>query len=206
MRVSFRPVRLYLDEVEAIFEALSQAGGSLKVRVDRFEFDSPAELEKHSQKIVNQLYVRSDDPFIQVDFDPYGASVYSSDDDALSRGIVDRVREIVVPNQRRLAWLSLYGVVPQLFGWASVTGGAVAAAKSVWWGLALAVIAAVAAGSWWIAAYRSDTKRHSVIHLIHRAAAPSFLQRNRDQLVVLAISNLLVGAVTFVATYFATSR
>ncbi|MBP3125892.1 hypothetical protein [Thalassospira sp. ER-Se-21-Dark] len=75
----FRYVKLYLDEIEEIYDLMKSMSGNVTIQADGFEFDDFDEFSQElSRKIVmNKVDISSSDPYMSVTFDKDSVHVYS---------------------------------------------------------------------------------------------------------------------------------
>jgi hypothetical protein len=209
MRVWLKPVRLYLEDVEALHAVLEEVSdGPPKIETAEYELATPAELQQLRVDTLYELTMRSvpsvgmspDSPYVSAAFERNGASLYAAADDVLSRGAVDRMREIVAPRQRRFVQVTASSAVIGAAAGISFSGAFFAAAYAVWWGLALALGGLAFSILWWRWMERPSFREYSQILPRYRREAPSFVKRNRDALVLVAVSAAVTAASTVILT------
>lgn len=197
-----KPAKLYLDDLEEMFEVFSSTGRDAKILTAGFEMDSIAELASLSDRTLHTLEMQCFGPYVSMDFRPTTTWLWRGDDDNASRGAVDRIRTIVARRRRRFSWLTgpeISGVLGGLGLFLLVVGAFLLIT------LHPAGIAAVAAGAVLVVPSRRiylGRNFHTTIVLARRAEAPGFWARNKDRLIVAGITIVLTAIVTWAATRF----
>src|SRR5829696_4392654 len=121
--VDLRPITLYRDDIEGLFSALGKSGDRPVIEAADYEFDDVAELGNLGREVVHELEVKSNEPFIRVNFRTTSARLYASRTDIHSRGLIEQMREIVEPRQRsfsRLTHSAIWPFVPITLGSSSL--------------------------------------------------------------------------------------
>jgi hypothetical protein len=195
------PSRLYLDDVERIYDYLREVSDDVQIETAEHKAGSPSALRGLPQTEIHELELRSYRPFIGVDFGPGRIWLYAAEDDPASKGTFDKIREIVRARRHRLSWL-LYGMggsaVAGSLGGVAIGVIAVSAKHEDWVTLGVGIGLLVIAAAWAIWSTHVTFERHSTIVLRNRADAPGFVRRNRDALVLLVIGAVLGAVVTLI--------
>jgi hypothetical protein len=203
------PVRLYLEDVRALYDELANASGGATLETNEFEFEGPDDLLNLGRDRLSTLTLRGTSSDLTVNVSvlltEQGASVERWGDAAEAIVVADKLRQILLGCRRRLhwlfswwmivLWLGLYAAGLELIlavgGW---TGGIVGGLLI---GLALVGMAAL---------FLMRTHLGSVVHLRRRRDSRSFLGRNSDTLIVTGVVSLVTAVVSALLTYYLTTR
>jgi len=196
----YYPVVVWLEDLEELCDAFKEEGGEVEISTDDCQFDSIKEAADYfGQRPQYDFKLSSSKPYAAVEFGlrtrvyvaagPDSARLYRDLDEILTRSqrwpsFLYSYR-IVVP-----MILSTWIIVPIIEGshkWVSAAGLA-------WPQILLMPLYVWAIWVWFIRSYRS-----SVIKFRRRSDVPTFVERNRDELiskiVVSVISAIIGGAV-----------
>lgn len=198
-REKVMPVRLYMDDVEAIHSHVEELSDDVKIKAPGFEFETPADLADHPSQPLRELELYCWSPYFRVAFHEFGVSM-SFEDTPLPIGISVKIKDILNDRRRPFASISLTGwfaLLNVMLGIAIVTnlvrGGRLA------WVVAIPVIML----SCWnlfsfFIVFRG--RGFNLIYTSYLKDRPGFLTRNRDALIVGAILGLLTVIASVVAT------
>lgn len=195
-------VRLFREELIELIQVLEQHGDKATFQLGDYHFDGLAELDDVPVKQCSTLDFRSTDPYVSVDLNHHGGAVHASADSGVAgRGMADQVRSILEAARVRrsvgalVADYSVFvaiGVVLNMmmfyvFGDASREVGVAA------------LILMVLIVPWVYFSYkRFGARPMHAIHLQPRSDHPGFIERNRDQLLVNAITAMVGGVIGWV--------
>lgn len=194
------PAKLYLDDIEKIVETMLQISDKVEISNEEYSFESLDELKELKQEALRNLEITASHPSrISIHFKKDSIYLHASDDAPASRGILEKIKEIVAQRSRRLVWLLNSNFL---------SGGffALSMIVFIFYGVIdgngycfLAGIIGVIIGWFW--SWRSIRSQHfnySVIILKHRIDAPSFFKRNRDKIIIAIIASVIGGIVVVV--------
>jgi hypothetical protein len=198
------PVKLYIDDVEALVEALVEAGeAEVEITTEDHVLRTVHELERYGGGgSISGVEIKRHRPLISVDLRPGGARIYASDDDAAATGVYEKARKIVRARRRWFWWL----VAERWWVWISIiTLGTVGSSLLGLAGrtpsfLPLGLVCLIAAAAWFGLSFYFSLYRGAVLVPLRRQDAPGFFRRNADTLVVAAFSAVLGAAVTYALT------
>lgn len=191
------PVTLFVDDVERIIEIMSKASTdpTFTVKTDEYSLEHAKQLENLKGEKVGKLKITLREPWISVEVEDDWVRLYAEEDSPVTRGILSEVKDLLRPRRRMLSIAetrSTFAVFLLLL----LAGSLVSElGKGQWWGYGGYVFAAAGL----VVVIRMFTVK-SVIIPARRIERESFWQRNRDQIVVAALTAVL----TFVATLLAT--
>lgn len=203
-------VRLYLNDlhdIEDVLRSVSLEHHPIKVSGPEYEAASVDELrEEEGEGPFTIFQLESDQPYVSVRLREFDTYLSASDaHDLMVNGAVHKLDAILRRSQRPqiLRFLtSAFGtMIPAILGAAiflvSLTQDDVSV-SAIAGALACAVVGLMA--TVWLG--YTSMKRSSLVYLEERNERPSFLRRNRDQLIVGVIVGTLLWGVTFALTAF----
>lgn len=196
--VDFPPVRLYLDDVEQLFNILKKRAKSVNIETEKYELDDVAHLKEIKSDKIHKLTLSSSNPYISIDFESDSARVYISEDTTLNRGILSEIEDVIKRCRRRIAHifhkshpefylsavaaLSVLQVHEYMKGW-------------LFGAFTALIITPIVLGI--IFYCKIDFYQYSTIILSERHGQDTFFKRNRDGIVV----GIIVAIITAVVTW-----
>ena len=190
----FSIVRLYLDDLEAINEILSQMEGSVTWTTETYKFDSLNELlDNYKLPAIHKLVIESRVPYVTIELRHFRSTVTVVSYEPRDEGIFTQLNKILQNSQSKyqylfstkffwilmiIFFLALYGIEPEIHPGIYGTYLALAFSLSFYGG--------------WIKAYK-NTK----IKLINRHEEKNFWARNKDQIILIVIGALLGSLLTY---------
>lgn len=191
----YPPIKLYLDDLEEIEEALKKASDSISFETEEYEFDSIEELKTHYKTAqLYELEVSTRSPYVSLDLDRKSAFVYAASSEANSAGAFYRLEQIISRRLLKPRWIYSLPLVLVLTSIGTFVQYHFSNRINYYVSLSIAILLMI----WGIFACYVALRRHSVIVLIHRNSEEPFFQRNKDNL-TLAIISALLGAILGVA-------
>lgn len=196
---SVQPVKLYLDHVMAIVEALSACDQPVKIRTEAYEFDSVDELVKHTGTSLRKLDLSIDNPYVSVTVEGSRAWVWRHDGSAVTRGIFASVLAIVQSARTPFIAVALGPWTGPILGLVLVILVEMTriTATKLWLAVAgLATLVAWLIWAWWI---QFSTGYTGGILLAKRRDRPTFFKDKGTTILAGIITGVITGIVT---TYF----
>lgn len=192
------PVVLYLDDLERILEVLKGASEAVEISTLEYELGSLDEITNIQKETLSSLSIAIRNPYLSLEFKPYEISLFISEDTPISRGLFEKIKQLLHNRRRKLSWLItndwVWVLAPYLIalplGWFVVQGILSNNMHDVLLGCALAVPGTVL--YWWT--WQVSSNKYSIIHLRRRTELPSFWKRNKDEILIAAIS-AIVGSI-----------
>lgn len=188
------PVKLYLDDVDAIVQAMQAAGeGEVTVTTVDHVLRSVEELERYGEGVLRDVEIQRFNPYVSVHLRGAGAWIYTATDEPVSTGVYYKILALVARRRRRVGWLTGSS-------WAWVVGGvlinvgapliyATDSSPLIAFGAVLLILGLVT-----LIASLVSVSRGAVLVPARKRDAPSFFQRNTDRLII-GITGAVVGAV-----------
>ena len=187
---------IYLDDVDDIFEVIQRhTEREVLIETEDYKLKTTEELRHLGVEKLNNLEIKSIDPYIRVKLEPASAYIYSGRDDTLSRGILDELGLILSRGAKNLQTilvqpyiLALYWLIALLCGW--WLGSKSSTARI--FGFAGVFLLGVLYAIW---GSRRE-QAHSVVILKKRQESSGFLKRNKDQLLIALFGAIIGGIAT----------
>lgn len=202
--VYFPPVRLYLDDVEELFNILKKHAKSVNIETEKYELDDVAHLKEIKSDKIHGLWLRASDPHICIHFENDNARVYISEDTTLNRGILSEIEDVINRCRRRIVhifhkshpsfWLPAVAVASIVQAYEYTNGWLFST-------LVALIITPIVLG--FIFDWRITFHQYSTIVLAERHEQDSFFKRNRDGIIVGFIVAIIAAAVTWLLVKFA---
>jgi hypothetical protein len=201
------PVRLYLEDVRALYDEIANASGGARLETDEWELESPDELVKIRESRLSTLRLRGKDAsVVYVNIWPHGAYVGRWGDAAEVVVAAGKLQDILLDCRKKPQWLFSYWSLILWFGleivalvllFGGIDGRTAVIVGAVLWTLAfLGLLQLVSNRSF----------RGSLVYLRHRRDSPSFFKRNSDALIVNGVVSLASASLSAVITYYLTRK
>jgi hypothetical protein len=202
------PVKLYLDDIAKIYDALHEAGERITIETPEYECTEPAELATLGVQQLRGLKIQCADPYLTVDITSREVWLYAAADDNVSRGLFEKIKELL---RRRHRWIArrfsgTFGAVPILVAlgigffavpdhWTSRPRDSVPFLAGL--GSISLLLVVIALFAWY------QVRGTNWVLLTNRnQAAPGFWRRNGDKLIVGGILAIVSAAIGALATYW----
>ena len=194
----FPPARLYLADLAEVIAAVQAVCDRVKVDAGQFSIDDPAELKElaanYPEGKFPELRVQGFDPYVSIEFRTYKVHVYVSNDSMELLGIAGKVRDVVTRRKKADTTLLEHAAT------------SVPAAMGVWLLLSDSPLVGLILFALSLAAIPVSVRvmmRYRVaVHSIEYEQRTSFWLRKKDDIVLVIVSALLGGFVTYLITKF----
>jgi hypothetical protein len=190
----FGPLVLWREKLNELLLAVNS--DKIEISTEDYSFESLDEVKEHfGQRPINTLKIASLKPHMSVTFGKLGSTcwVYASPTAAQLFLEIDEILKRCERKPRILYsnWISAFAFLPL--------------GVSQMWDpkyneFPVLLIPALVVFIWIIRATYINLRWHSVLHMERRYEAPSFFQRNRDQMWMMIISAIVGGLLTFAGT------
>jgi hypothetical protein len=192
----YGPVVLWLDDIKEIYERLKATASDVEISNKDYKFDNLESVinyfDGHTQY---QMVVSASKPYVRYSCHRHGSSLRVGSGPSSAELFLE-LDEIIGRRQRKPKWayswwimLVLMALGPLQFLFLEDTARRLGI-------LAIQLILF----AWFMRAMFIGLRRGSVIHMVKRSEAPDFLKRNKDQLLMMVISALVGGILTFAGT------
>lgn len=185
-------MRLYKSDLEKIFNLFKDQFPKLEIVADGFKLNDFSELSKINKQEIVEFKITGRDPYLQLDFSRYSASIYLSDEDDIKlRGLADKIGDILSDRKSYLRFFAnpwspnLLTLIWIIFVYLSKTPFV----------FSLPVFLLFVC-LWLFWGFRIDTQKHSLIYLYDHSSASNFLKRNKDNILLSVLSALIGGIIT----------
>lgn len=199
-RVELPPLVVYFDEIEEIIDCLKELSTEISIETENYSLSDISELKEINKNQINQLEIRSRDPYISVDLGKSSASIYISEDNAAERGVLEKIRLLLERRKRKLAWLAhssfLSGATTGASSWFFLFGAMNRDLTLIMQGILLLALGVF----WMVFGHKNQFKQYSIIFTSSKEQTPGFLVRKKDDIIVALIS----GSIGALITYFLT--
>lgn len=194
----FKPVTLFLDDLEDIVGIFKEVSNKVEIIADEYKLDDSDEFSKLRKEMVDSLIIRSLEPWISLSIEYVDSNIYLDQDTALSRGILEKVKEILKRRRRRFSWLSrdnLVGVFFSLFSLVLFFLIYKGISQKSFLYILLGIFDLLF-GSLFI---RFCVKLgRNIIYLKRHAESKSFWKRRKDEIIIAVISAIVGAVVTII--------
>jgi hypothetical protein len=194
--VKLPPLRLFIDDIEEIARVLSEASENIQIRSDNYELDNASDLFNLDVDTINNLELSSNNPYISAKFLRGGARLYISTDDAYSRGILEKIKQICLKRRRRFASFVVKFWPSYVFVFIGITLMGMSKINRVYFPLGLLAFLFYVFLA--IANYIVDLRRYSVIVISKSTERPNFLKRNSDEIII-GVGSAIIGGLIVLA-------
>lgn len=185
----FKPVVLYLDDLDKILEIIKEVCKKIIIKTSEYEIENLNELKKLNKESLDYLMIRAEEPWLILEIDFSKLYLYIDEDDAISRGIFEKVKQILKNRKRKFSWLKekLFQVpLLFIFSFGLVVGISRKNIVLILIGV-LFLVLLVMHLSW-------DIKACNIIHLKRKTESKSFWKRKKDEIII-AIISAIIGSV-----------
>ena len=196
---SLPSVRLYLDDLDRIFDICRAAGGEVKIECGDYHVDEPVDLRELGLRSIHQLKIRSRHPDVVVILDPRSCILYTTAEDAGSKATLHDIEAILRERRPPLPTLRTSAIVLFMIGWCgfalllSPNLGPIVPSTSI-------TVGVVVTAGWLILLgyYTQNLNRHSTVIAVRRSEDVGFFQRKRDDLLLGAMLVAVGSVITLV--------
>lgn len=200
IRKEFPPIRLYLDDIDAIYEVLKKNCGTVTIETDKYEISDTTQLKDIGVNEIHTMIFKCQKPYIDIELRPFEATIYISEDSTVNRGILSQLEETLKKCERKI--IRILVSTPSSF----VAGALLAVALiqisdslEGWLAILLTIITLSVFALFFVRSYRLSIHQHSTIILSERRQTIGFSQRNKDRIIV----GIIVAAISVSLTVLA---
>ena len=112
---SQKPVTLYMDDIEKIIEIFEQVSKEVEISTTDYVIHDVNQLSELKQEFLTELDISIIEPHIALHLKPDSTWLYMNKDDLLSRGIFEKIKQILLKNKRPFSWLLQSFVILAVF-------------------------------------------------------------------------------------------
>ena len=197
IRIKIPLIRIYLEELKAIEEVYKENFETYEIITEDFELDSLDELKNIGKEKLSILSFKSSNPYIHVEFTPYDARIYSSEDSISSTGIVEKIKNILDKRITPLRYLisNWWFVLLVILFWSFAL--ILPAQDKV--GEGIVIVSFIGITFFW--RFWAFTRKHSLIFLTNRRSQRNFFSRNKDKILLTIFGAIVGGFITFLVLW-----
>jgi len=195
-----KPVFLYKDDISDLLEIFNRGCEKVEIEASGYALDDISEIESLSNEVINELRIQGREPYVSLHFKPNDIYLYIDEDTHHQIGVFEEIKSYVHSKRRKLSWLTQSSIAPGiLFGTAfqfipiekdEVTVYSVS--------LVLSMFALAIFWGWWSINY--SFKNYSIIYTKRSRKDGNFIQRKKDDLLLVFISASVGSAITLLMT------
>jgi len=189
------PVKLYLDDLDSIYEILRQKVKNIDIKTEDYVVEDVKQLKNLGTEKLHHLSIECSDPNIDIQFYPGWVKIQFYEDSTYNRGILSEIEDII--NKRRVLLGSFL-----TSNWAFFLNGGLFSGSLIglwempqtymWLFLALLLISILSLIFLW----KFRITSYSTIMLLERKEETSFWKRNKDEVFIAIISAIAGSLVT----------
>jgi hypothetical protein len=191
----YRPVVVYLDAMQEIYDTMKAISEKVELSSDDYKFDSLDDAKEHFGSRPQFVFTLSASvPYVQVEFSRMEAKVYVAAGDK-SAQLFHELDAIMTGQQRAFGVLySQWLWVPTML--ASVASGTLSDRVPQIYALP-ALILGLALFAWYIWIAYVGMRRQSLLFFVRRSQAQTFMELNRNAIVLTIVTSLISGAIGY---------
>jgi hypothetical protein len=183
---SYRPVVIWLEELSEIVSILKEAAKDVQISTEDYRFATVDELKEHyNSQAQFAMEITSLSPYVHIEFTRLWVKAHVASGPQSAK-LFHEIDDILVQRQRGIFY-SWWWIV--LFFVAGAAAHFIPEQSAI---TAVQLVLAV----WFLWVMFVSLRRTAVINLQRRSEARPFLERNKDQLILLLVGALLGGLVT----------
>ena len=198
---TFKPVKLFLDDIEKIVEILRETSDEISLETDEFVIQDVELLMNVGREYINELKIESRNPYISIELGPNRIWLFIFQDTNESRGTLEKIKAILNLRRQRFYRFIHSPVVIGLAAGGSLAVMIVGATAPNWPMLGAGGCFLFITSIWmWWDEFGSKGKYSMIIPKRH-VEYESFWKRNKDMLIVGIVSAIIGGLITFLVSH-----
>lgn len=208
---SFKMPHLFRDDLEDLENILKEVSpDNYKLETQNFEYKEVKEIPENLNA-TSKFNIQTYSPYINIDFNHFSARLYAGEDNIKTVGAVKKLIDVISKRERKiLYWSSQLSIwiapILAVFPIQILLQILLKTTKeerklsfhNIW--LPSVILLFAIAVIWWIVGYNSSLKKFSIIEFTSVKNRLTFLQRNKDQIILITFGALLGALVTVLFT------
>lgn len=190
---NLKPVTLYLDDMIKLVEIFQEVSDAIYIEFDNYEIDNINEIVNLNLESTNLLKIRSQNPYISIDFSKNSIYLYAQDDTVIQRGCFEKIKGFLSTKIRKSTYIYHSPILSGSFIGFSLVLLIINIKSEIYNHIALYSIILVMGVLWSFFGVKDKLNNYSIIYTKTRISSPNFFKRNQDSIIV-AIIGALVGA------------
>ena len=186
---NFKPMKLYYDDIEEIYNIFKEQKEDIKIEADQYELDKLSEIFTIKKNYFTNLKISIYNPYVSLEFSATSIRLYASDDTPLQRGIFEKLKACIIKKERFLLskLLTYKAFFIYLFIMSSL---------SFWNDKYITLTLGIGGMISYFAVVYYSLKRYSEIIPLKRNEKLNIFQRNKDQIFSAIVGGLIVLLIT----------
>lgn len=185
----FKPMKLYYEDLEEIYDVFKEHPGEVKFDADTYELENLNEVLDIKKDDFTDFKIYAHNPYVSLDFSKNSIRLYISDDTPFQRGLFEKLKTVLKKKERYF--------ISSLFSYYAYALLIVVMSTLSYWENRYITYSIGASAAFFYALYTMYVfKWRSIIVPSHRSSRPNFLQRNKDQIILVIISAIIGGLVS----------
>ena len=196
---NYKMPHLYRNELNKIEEIIKELKPrDYKIISSAYEYENINEIPSEIGPLF-ELEIKTYDPYINIEFRKYEASIYLSNNDLISSGAFSKIDKILTKSERKLFWFPTSNIlVPMVLG--GIIGQLISRGLPVepnflkifylFVGILLTIYLFIS--------FKTAFRNFSIIETIQKRERKSFLENNKDQLILITIGAAIGAIATFI--------
>lgn len=103
---NFKPMVIYLDDLEKIVAVFSEASDDIEIIMDEYKLSGLHEINELHTERIGSLNIRIREPGVALSIEYNSSNLYIHKNLPLSRGIFEKIKQILIEGKRKYFWLS----------------------------------------------------------------------------------------------------
>lgn len=194
-RKKYLPVVVYFDALEELYYTIKETCQSVEISSADYNFESLQSAKEYfGSRPQVDISISGSKPYVSLDFDAASTTLHITDDEKAAKLFYEL--DSILSAQQRAA-KHLYGNwvwIPVMLASSGLTIASQILPPTIGY-----IYAAIVALSffWVVWAVYVDLKRHSVVMFERRSEAKTFLETNRNAIVMSIITSIISGAIGY---------
>lgn len=190
--VSLSSVLLYLQDIELVEKVFQNNCKSYEIVTEEYEVDSIEELKELGTLEFKQISFLSQEPRVSLDILSFSTRIFSSEDNAVSTGIVKKLVEILEPRSVRLIssmWTSLNSIVSIVA--IILLSQSLIKLDDIIKSIIVSIQLLVLVATFLSYIFQSDTDKKIVFYATNKRPKVNFFLEHKNQIILLIIGGLI---------------
>lgn len=195
----FSPTIIYREDIEDIYDTLSESSKDVIIEADGHSFDNLDELLLHNKDIINELKMRIYNPYVSIDFEKQRIWLYIDNNTNEQFGAYEKIKYVVKKRRNWVHWIfSKFDFGLSLILTAMIVAVLYKYTQNLLL-LGATVLLNIVAIFWILYWFLIISKKYTQIVLAYQKDKElSFFKRNKDELILLAIGILASAIIAYI--------
>lgn len=190
-----QPVKLYLDDIDSLFQILSEVSTEVKIETSEHQFQNTSDLKKLDKESIHVFKLYCHNPYISLDINKRSTIWLFTDKDLpAQRGTFEKLKKKLIQKKRysvpTIIYPILFILILNAFFYLVLSYIEKPLEHFLILGLAVLIISYLIG----YLTYQIYLNKRSIIFLDKKIDSPNFWKRNKDRIII-AVSSSIVGAI-----------